>query len=466
MNATRPKVNGIEALGALLGRARERSAALRRPVLASLTLPYDAPTWPSLDASSECVLWQQPSRDVKMLAVGHAAAIEAAGVNRFGHVREGLTRLLAEAVIGGLPGSAPIALAGFAFDIQEGPEQTPEERWRAFPDGLAVLPRLLFARRDGMTTLTLNALVSPEDNPRRLEDTLLSELDASSRPAPQPEGETLPRLLEDDDAMERWRDGVTGLTERIAAGEAGKVVLARRVTVRKDSPWSLDAVVRRLASRYAECTVFAVKRGEACFLGAAPETLVSLHDGTVRVDCLAGSYPRGATPAEDAAQAEALLASDKDRREHAFVAQAICEALSSVCDDLRVPDAPGVKRFANVQHLHTPIEAHVDSERHVLDLVERLHPTPATAGLPRERSLCLIRRYEDFDRGWYAGPIGWLDARGEGEFAVALRSALVAGCEALLYAGCGIVSGSDPAREYAESSIKLEAMLWALNARR
>jgi menaquinone-specific isochorismate synthase len=116
-------------------------------------------------------------------------------------------------------------------------------------------------------------------------------------------------------------------------------------------------------------------------------------------------------------------------------------------------------------HLHTPIQATTDGPRHVLELVERLHPTPATAGLPRERSLCLIRRHETFSRGWYAGPIGWLDADGDGEFAVALRSALVQGNKASLYAGCGIVRGSDPAREYDESAIKLEAMLWALNAK-
>ena len=122
-----------------------------------------------------------------------------------------------------------------------------------------------------------------------------------------------------------------------------------------------------------------------------------------------------------------------------------------------------LRKMANVQHLHTPIEARMPGERHVFELVERLHPTPAVGGLPKSRALCLINDNERFDRGWYAGPIGWIDAKGGGEFAVALRSALVQGRRAFLYAGCGIVSGSDPEREYEESRIKLEAMRWALS---
>src|SRR5262249_51738313 len=160
---------------------------------------------------------------------------------------------------------------------------------------------------------------------------------------------------------------------------------------------------------------------------------------------------RGATLAEDDALGAALLADEKERREHALVVRGLSQALEGVCSELHVPEQPTLRRTANVQHLHTPIEATVTSDRHVLDLVELLHPMAATAGLPRQKALCLIRERETFSRGWYAGPIGWLDAAGNGEFAVALRSALVRGNEASLFAGCGIVAGSDPEREYEES---------------
>jgi isochorismate synthase len=241
-------------------------------------------------------------------------------------------------------------------------------------------------------------------------------------------------------------------------------VLARRVDITAAQHFGLDAALDRLRQRYPGTTVFAVRQGDACFLGATPETLVELHGSTVRADCLAGSYRRGVTEVEDRALGAALLSDDKERREHAIVVRTLCESLREICSDLQASETPSLRRMANVQHLHTPIKATTNGDRHVLELVERLHPTPATAGLPRQSSLCLIRRHEPFGRGWYAGPIGWLDAKGNGEFAVALRSALVSGNEASLYAGCGIVSGSDPAREYDESAIKLEAMLWALGA--
>jgi isochorismate synthase len=235
--------------------------------------------------------------------------------------------------------------------------------------------------------------------------------------------------------------------------------------VNANHPFDLDAALVRLRERYRNCTIFAVRDGDDCFLGATPEMLVQRQGSRIRADCLAGSAPRGATPAEDEALAAALLADDKERREHALVTEGLRDSLAGLCDDVHIAQTPTVRKMANVQHLHTPVEATVTGDRHILEFVERLHPTAAVAGLPRERSLCLIREQEGFSRGWYAGPIGWLDADGNGEFAVALRSALVRGNKAVLYAGCGIVQGSDPDREYEESRIKLEAMLWALSGK-
>lgn len=448
----------LNNLKPLLLQGRQRAATIARPVLVSLTIPLPEMPTLSLDAAVEAVVWQQPSRDVTLFGIGRASAIEASGGNRFGHVREGLARLLAEAVIKGTP---PLALAGFSFD----PEQPKEERWQAFPDGLCILPRLLFAHRDGRNTLTANALLEANTDIDVLNSALRRELEgvlSTQPPPPDAEG----YVIEDTDARVFWLDNVTDLTQRIGEGEADKVVLARRVEVEAAASFSLDATLARMRQRYPETTIFAVRNGDSCFLGATPETLVRLEGRTVRADCLAGSYRRGATEAEDRALGEALLSDDKERREHAIVAKALSDSLREVCTDLNLPEGPSLRRLTNVQHLHTPIEAIADGPRHVLELVQRVHPTPATAGLPREKSLCLIRRHEPFGRGWYAGPIGWLDASGDGEFAVALRSALVCGSHASLYAGCGIVSGSDPAREYDESAIKLEAMLWALNAKR
>jgi isochorismate synthase len=244
-----------------------------------------------------------------------------------------------------------------------------------------------------------------------------------------------------------------------------KVVLARQVTARAERSIDAAAVLRRLREGYPQCTVFAFARGDACFLGATPERLVRLEGRAVRADPLAGSAARGATEDEDRRLGDALLADEKERREHGLVVGAVRDALEPVCSHLDVPETPELLRMPNVQHLHTPIRGVLAGEASILELVERLHPTPAAGGLPRDAALSLIRRYEPFDRGWYAGPVGWVDGGGNGEFAVAIRSALLRGHEALLYAGCGIVAGSDPEREYAESCLKLRPMLWALNGR-
>ena len=213
------------------------------------------------------------------------------------------------------------------------------------------------------------------------------------------------------------------------------------------------------------CTIFAARRGDACFLGATPERLARIEDRRVSVACLAGSGRRGATENDDAAAGAGLLADPKERSEHALVLGMILRALAPLCDDVRAPSEPVLMRMPNVQHLHTPVEATLRGDAGVLDLVARLHPTPAVGGVPAGAALDAIREHEPFDRGWYAGPIGWLDAHGNGEFAVAIRSGLVRRAEARLYAGCGIVRDSVPEREWDESLMKLRPMLCALHLR-
>ena len=462
----------LQALGRmtpLIQCARDRSARLGRPVLASLTAHLGpAPDYDpsSVIAQPDAFIWEQPQRGFALAAAGHATRLVAAGESRFADIRAQLTHLLDEAATlqdsGAALRPAPLSFAGFAFD----PAHPDDVAWFGFPEALAIVPRLLVARSGAHLFFTANLMVDAATDPATALEDLRADAERLLAPASPEAATRTSRLLDPGlEARASWDDSVTGLTSRIAAGDAEKVVLARRVQAESDGPVDVRNVLQRLRERYRECTVFALRAGEdACFLGATPEMLIALSGREVRADCLAGSAARGATGAEDAAIGAALLADDKERREHAIVARSLHESLSSLCHDIREPETPGLRRFANVQHLHTPLEATTDGRRHVLELVQRLHPSAATAGLPREASLSLIRDHEPFSRGWYAGPIGWIDAEGGGEFAVALRSALVRDDVASLYAGCGIVPGSDPAREYAESQLKLQAMLWALDA--
>ena len=259
-----------------------------------------------------------------------------------------------------------------------------------------------------------------------------------------------------------WQQVVADASAAIRDGQAEKIVLAREVRLQSDTPFDVPSALKRLAEAYPTCYVFAFGHGDKTFLGATPERLVHVEDGGLEAACLAGSERRGATPEEDRDLGQALLSSAKDREEHAIVVRALREGLDDLCEQLIAPDEPVLLSVSNVHHLYTPISARLREGVCILDAVERLHPTPAVGGYPRETALEFIREHEGMDRGWYASPIGWVGPDGGGEFAVALRSGLVDGSNAYLFAGCGIMGDSDPSREYDESWLKFRPMLSAL----
>jgi isochorismate synthase len=263
-------------------------------------------------------------------------------------------------------------------------------------------------------------------------------------------------------SAEEWQARVAQAAAAVRAGTYEKLVMARAVQLQQPAAFDLVEALTRLQRDYADCAIFAFTKGGACFLGATPERLAQLQDGCLTTMSLAGSIRRGTTPAEDATLGETLLNSSKDRHEHAVVVRFIAEQLKPLMRDLQFESAPILLKLRNVQHLCTPISGQVRAGQTILDLVECLHPTPAVGGRPRKDALQFIRDVEGLDRGWYAAPVGWIDAAGEGEFVVALRSALVNGNVATLFAGCGIVGDSEPEREYLESSLKLRPMTMAL----
>jgi menaquinone-specific isochorismate synthase len=261
-------------------------------------------------------------------------------------------------------------------------------------------------------------------------------------------------------AIADWRDGVEAAISRIHAGDLRKVVLAQALAVDLDAPLSLSDTLVRLGEKYPDCHRFLVEpeAGEASFFGATPERLVSVRGRTVETGALAGTTGRGETPEEDEWLARELMDSEKNVHEHDLVADTIRDQLAPFAASVATGERQ-VRRLATVQHLWTPITAELDRDYHVLDLVEALHPTPAVGGLPPEEALATIRETEPFDRGWYAAPVGWIDAAGYGSFAVALRSAVATPRAVTLFAGVGIVADSDPDREWDEVQLKYRPIL-------
>jgi menaquinone-specific isochorismate synthase len=257
-----------------------------------------------------------------------------------------------------------------------------------------------------------------------------------------------------------WKARVAEALERIEAGDFEKVVLARRVDIAANRPFVKSDVLARLIALYPSCMVFSV----AGFIGASPELLVARTGDRVVSHPLAGTVARSGDAHADEALVAGLMASPKARREHGYVIDVLRAALEDVCVELDVPDRPSVMSLRNVSHLATRITARLDPRTPLtaLELAARIHPSPAVGGNPTSVVLPYLQSAEGFDRGPYAGPVGWVDARGDGAWAIGIRSAVVEGAHASIYAGNGMVKGSDPADELTETQLKLQALLAAL----
>ena len=451
-------------LHALLRTGRDAAMRRGRSLLVSLTVecPSVLPLSVFHQAQPPRLLWQQHGADVAMAAAGLAVALTGCGEARFAQAGSAYRRLVSEARLHTCPSyplAAPVALGGFAFD----PGAPSNPVWESYPDALLIVPRFLFLTTENTTWCTINVSVSADCDPHTVAEDVIGELAKLMAVEAASVGDRQPVVripLNGHPGL--WEQQVRDIVQAIHRNIVQKVVLARQLHLRAPADFDVGVALQRLAATSGHCTLFAIDTGSACMLGATPERLVHLHGRTVQVDCLAGSTARGDTEHTDRLRGQALLHSDKERHEHSLVVRTLREALSSHCSSLHVPEAPRLLRLPDVQHLHTPLQGALRAGPNVLNLVAQLHPTPGVGGVPRSAALDLIREHEGVGRGWYAGPVGWVDAHGGGEFVVGIRSALVRGREAWLYAGCGIVKGSDPHREYEESCLKLRPMLAAL----
>lgn len=348
-------------------------------------------------------------------------------------------------------------MGGFAFD----PEGGGSSAWSSLAPASMVLPELSICRSGPDTFVTVNAAIRPGDDPAEkaaVLETRLAGLRDDPLPLldPHPTSRVEISSLRPPGDFERM---IVAATERIGAGEMAKIVLAREVLAAATAAHDPAAVFGAMREQFPSCFCFCCGTPEVAFIGASPELLLRRSGASVSTVALAGSTRRSSDPAVDDHLGEQLLRSDKDRREHAIVAERIARSLRPHAVWVETAPEPEIVKVANIQHLATPILAQLAEPRSAVELAGMLHPTPAVGGEPWSAVAGTIEELEQMDRGWYAGPVGWMDATEDGEFCVALRSALLRDREARLYAGVGVVAGSDPAAELAETEIKLGALL-------
>ena len=449
----------LGSLEALISRAPARRCLLSVTVEVEVEDPC-AVVFGSRMASDRWFCWEQPDRDGFALAAlwsTHEAI--SRGPRRFDDLVAETARVTRGRIADepeGLPaGAGPVWVGGFAF--AEDGARAPH--WSSFPPALLVLPELALLRVGGRTWLTLNTVSGGEpDRVLAGFERRLASLREVPLPIfdPSPRGETRIVSVTRPGAYEQT---VVAAIDRIRAGELDKVVLAREVAVEAPVAHDPAATFGALREVFPSCFCFCVGSPEGAFLGASPELLVRRRGAGVATVALAGSTRRSADPAVDDHLGEQLLRSDKDRHEQAIVSRRIERKLAPRSVWVEAESEPGLVKVANIQHLGTPVHAQLAEPLSAVEVAALLHPTPAVGGEPDQAARETIADLEGFDRGWYAGPVGWMDAAEDGEFCVALRSALLRDRTAHLIAGAGIVADSDPAAELAETELKLEALL-------
>ena len=437
--------------------------------------------------------WEHPAAGFTLAAGGAAHRLRARGKDRFEEIAAQVTQVFngwgdsapsggPDTEQGGGPGIGPYAIGGFSFfDRMEG------EEWADFQPAELIVPEWTAVKQDGHCRGWISLLVMPEADREDIHGraaTLAKRLEAAASrgkvfPVPLRDGihtgmrEGIHAEGDDPGAKQNpgqaessrthWINSVRSVSGRIREGQLDKVVLARVMDLQCPSRPSPYPILAALRANYPECYTFLFDPGEGkVYLGASPERMARFGEGKIELAALAGTVPRGADPSSDAAHARYLLDNPKEREEHRIVVEDIVEAVRGL-GRVEFPETPQVVKLNNLQHLSTPITLFPNTPQHPIALLGKLHPTAAVGGRPRETAFRLIGEFEQFERGWYGSPIGWMNARGEGEFAVSLRSGLLDGNRLRLFAGGGIMADSEPEREYEETRIKFQPLLSALN---
>jgi menaquinone-specific isochorismate synthase len=406
--------------------------------------------------------WESARDGVAFAGMGSAIELLAWGEGRFGEIEAQARDVFANAVMLDMQESlaAPRLFGGFAFHNSF----VPDLAWADFAPAHLVLPHYQLVRAGSEYWLTLNVQVPENENPYALRDELRAALqariDALRKPAPAPRPQ--PRSqLNYPMPFSAWASAIEAITQQASSGALKKVVLARIAEAQFDAAPSLVRALAQLNHTYPDTYrfLFEPRPGQA-FLGATPELLAQVHGSQIETMALAGSIKRGANQAEDAELAAALLDSSKDRLEHQIVIDQLQARLIPLTKTLTI-EPTGVLALSNIQHLHTPVYGELRQASGILPIIAALHPTPALGGEPQAVAMDLIAELEPAPRGWYAAPVGWVDQHMQGQFAVAIRSAVVQNRQAWLYAGAGIVAASDPQREWDETLLKFRPMLRA-----
>ena len=410
--------------------------------------------------------WENPNKKESIVACGITKQSIIRSESRFDKTQDFIDNCFKQIISKGevsLSGSDPRIFCSFSFFSDVSASD------RDFPPATVFLPRFQLIKQNKKCFLVVNY---PLRNPQE-ESIVIRKLNYKLKTIDWQQQEHLiinekiesnweQQNIFSSEHSQYFRNVVGSALRSIAVNEFSKIVIAQATDITSVIPFRVIQSLHNLRERHPDCYIFSIANGQGKnFIGASPERLVSIQNRQLVTDALAGSAPRGKTNSEDVHWSNLLLRSRKEKREHQAVSDFIIDRLRQM--GLKPYQLPlQLLKLSNIQHLWTPIYAHLPQDIEPLDIVAQLHPTPAVAGVGTEIACERIRHYEKFDRSLYAAPLGWIDNQGNSEFIVGIRSALIEGKHARLYAGAGIVSGSNPDKEFIEIQLKLQSLLKAL----
>jgi menaquinone-specific isochorismate synthase len=408
--------------------------------------------------------WENQSQKVGVIGYGKVRSLTVDSPDRFIKAQQFISDCFQKTIRIGdfcLSGSEPHLFCSFTF-FNSGRSQD-----ICFSPATIFLPRFQIVKRQDRCILVINFAVDKNHRKNFNLEKIRSQIKSvnwQDIESLSNNHESHKKLMEEAEIFTNYnfKLSVVSALNAIQENHFSKLVLAHALNVISPTSFNLIQSLNHLRHCHPDCYTFSLSNGKGYyFIGASPERLISIQNQQLVTDALAGSAPRGKTAAEDTWLAQSLLRSEKEKREHQAVSEFITQRLCQLgLNPQRSPRK--LLKLSNIQHLWTPIYAQVPPHLHPLEIVSHLHPTPAVAGVPTDVACEQIRHYESFDRSLYAAPLGWIDYHGNSEFIVGIRSALIEGKKARLYAGAGIVAGSDPNKELAEIQLKFQALLNAL----
>lgn len=445
----------------LFEQAKQAASAKQSTLLSVVTeLPADTNLIDIFEqaASSfrgERFFWQDPEKNYLFVGLGVSSRYISDDENVYQGLADRIAKLKENMVTSSNElGTGPIFMGGFRFD-QEG---NYSKEWHHFKAATFYLPLYLLTKVAGKIYLTINTFVFPDDNSKKWTAIMdqWERIVNESKPKIIAPELTLAEEIDTEYFLQTTQEVIDLITH---SEKVNKVVVARKMALKfgkqVDNNYLLEAMLATQENNY----FFIMENGNSTFFGTPPERLVSLTNDELLSACIAGSAPRGLTPAEDEKLGNDLLSSSKNIKEHHYVVTYMQEKLARYTKDLAIETKPKLLKNRDIQHLYIQIKAKKSSNSDLLQLLQTIHPTPALGGSPQKMATQIIRLKEALDRGFYGAPLGWIDFNGNGDFAVAIRSGLITDANGYLYAGCGIVADSIPEQELQETAVKFKPML-------